>query len=148
MITALTWAVLFTIPALAVDGLSRVLQAEIFLLEAATIYLSLFTVWRVKKPVPEEIEAASRDELTGLASRAALMRAVHDAIAASTKRNNFIAVLFLDFDNFKRLNDTLGHAAGDRHHDRGFAPAEPNRAARRTLLRALEVMSLRFFFGT
>lgn len=54
------------------------------------------------------------DNLTGLANRS-LFREHWEKIAGHGKRNNEkIAVLFIDLDHFKRINDTLGHPAGDK----------------------------------
>jgi len=55
-------------------------------------------------------EAAHHDPLTGLANRRALAAALAD-LSASTGP---VGVVVLDLDGFKRVNDTLGHAAGDR----------------------------------
>jgi diguanylate cyclase (GGDEF)-like protein len=57
---------------------------------------------------------AFRDELTGLANRSYFMERLTDALARSQRKPSHVAVLFLDFDGFKRLNDTMGHPAGDQ----------------------------------
>ncbi|HEY3831795.1 MAG TPA: EAL domain-containing protein [Acidimicrobiia bacterium] len=54
-------------------------------------------------------EAGPRDPLTGLASRGALERSIDGHLAHGTR----LAVLLLDLDRFKEVNDTLGHLAGD-----------------------------------
>jgi diguanylate cyclase (GGDEF)-like protein len=53
------------------------------------------------------------DGLTGLANRALFSERLTQAVAGARKTNEKLAVLFLDLDRFKRVNDTLGHDAGD-----------------------------------
>ena len=57
--------------------------------------------------------AALHDPLTGLANRSLILDHLHLALARATRQGTLTAVLFLDLDQFKRVNDTLGHAAGD-----------------------------------
>jgi diguanylate cyclase (GGDEF)-like protein/PAS domain S-box-containing protein len=56
---------------------------------------------------------ARHDVLTGLANRAVFKDAVGEAIARTSRGDAAFAVLYLDLDQFKDVNDTLGHAAGD-----------------------------------
>ncbi len=63
-----------------------------------------------------EMEArrlALYDSLTGLANRELFMQQLRVEVANTVRRGDVSAVLFIDLDGFKRVNDTLGHAAGD-----------------------------------
>jgi len=58
--------------------------------------------------------AAEHDYLTGLPNRLLLSDRIGQAIAFAQRHNKWVAVLFLDMDGFKHINDSLGHAVGDR----------------------------------
>lgn len=53
------------------------------------------------------------DQLTGLPNRVSLLDRLQHALASSFRHRQFGALMFLDLDNFKTLNDTLGHDIGD-----------------------------------
>lgn len=64
------------------------------------------------------LDEASRvgrlDPLTGLANRTLLLDRFDSAIAHAKRHGNRVALLFLDLDAFKQINDRMGHAAGDQ----------------------------------
>ncbi len=57
---------------------------------------------------------AQQDTLTGLPNRVLLNQRLQQVIALAKREHQQVAVLFLDFDHFKRINDTLGHDTGDQ----------------------------------
>jgi len=63
--------------------------------------------------VQELHQRALRDPLTGLANRDLLLDRLALALKRAERHHTHVAVLFLDLDNFKLINDSLGHAAGD-----------------------------------
>ncbi|BAO44102.1 EAL domain-containing protein [Thiolapillus brandeum] len=59
-------------------------------------------------------QLAYTDELTGLASRAYFYKHVDDVIHAAQRRDERFALLYLDLDGFKDINDSMGHDTGDK----------------------------------
>jgi diguanylate cyclase (GGDEF)-like protein/PAS domain S-box-containing protein len=67
-----------------------------------------------RRQAEEEIRRmAYFDPLTGLANRTRLMDRLEQAIGSARRTHGQLALLFLDLDNFKTINDVLGHAGGD-----------------------------------
>jgi diguanylate cyclase (GGDEF)-like protein len=59
-------------------------------------------------------DAATHDFLTGLPNRRLLLDRLERALRVSRRQNTYLAVLFLDLDKFKLLNDNHSHDAGDK----------------------------------
>jgi diguanylate cyclase (GGDEF)-like protein len=57
---------------------------------------------------------AHYDSLTGLANRSQFRRRLEHALVRGARRNSNVALMMIDLDRFKAVNDTLGHQAGDR----------------------------------
>jgi len=58
-------------------------------------------------------QLAYYDEVTGLANRALFSERLDEAIVLAKHQDSAVAVLYIDVDDFKHVNDTLGHSAGD-----------------------------------
>jgi diguanylate cyclase (GGDEF)-like protein len=67
----------------------------------------------MRKAMTRARSFAMTDVLTGLANRAGIMLSLEDIITASKGSGSPFAILYLDVDNFKYVNDTRGHVAGD-----------------------------------
>jgi diguanylate cyclase (GGDEF)-like protein/PAS domain S-box-containing protein len=77
-------------------------------------YIASFTDIRAQKAAEERIRyIAHHDPLTGLPNRLHLQIGLEQAIATSRRKREQVAVIFIDMDRFKVINDTLGHTVGD-----------------------------------
>lgn len=103
-----------------VQGLDRAARAvsegqpvelpEVGFIEAEGVSQAL---QRAAQAMSEVQSAAYHDALTGLANRRLLMELATRQLASARRQQEPVALLALDLDNFKAVNDTHGHAAGD-----------------------------------
>lgn len=77
-------------------------------------YVALFTDISVMKTYQQQLERTAHfDALTGLPNRVLLADRLQQAMLQSHRRRRSLAVVFIDLDGFKAVNDTHGHSAGD-----------------------------------
>ena len=90
---------------------------EVILLVAALLFLLAIGLsrarWAIKQRNVELRYQARHDVLTGLPNRTLILERVERALARARIANTALAVMILDLDEFKAVNDTYGHAAGD-----------------------------------
>lgn len=92
-------------------------QGEIDFDEARGSALMLGTVQDITemKEAEDQIRyLAFYDNLTGLANRSLFREHWSKVVSHAQRKNSKVAIIFLDLDHFKRINDTMGHPAGDK----------------------------------
>ena len=81
----------------------------------ATLVSSFGFVFMAKERADHaNVRLASQDALTGAANRRALMQALERELGRATRQHTPLALLMLDLDHFKHVNDRYGHLAGDQ----------------------------------
>lgn len=92
---------------------TEVLQPDAMLLEIAESIGSQIGQFIVRRRTEAEKYTAMHDALTGLPSRLLFMERLQHALVQAQRHGRRLAVMFIDLDRFKLINDNLGHEAGD-----------------------------------
>ena len=95
-------------------GLALPLLIAVFGISLATLFGALVLIWSRGERMRELKRQASQDSLTGLKNRRRFEEELRAELARSHRYGEPGALLMLDVDRFKRVNDTVGHAGGDR----------------------------------
>jgi diguanylate cyclase (GGDEF)-like protein/PAS domain S-box-containing protein len=82
--------------------------------ELINYVLALSDISAIRRAEAELNHLAFHDSLTGLGNRNMLKNVLESELVRAQERSERVAVLFLDLDGFKLINDTMGHAAGDQ----------------------------------
>ncbi|BBZ43681.1 GGDEF domain-containing protein [Mycobacterium parmense] len=102
-----------TAAALRLSHQSDIPATSVFwLINFVTLSVSL-GFWGMSRGIRMYAQRSEEDDLTGLLNRRALSDAVALRLAHPPPGHAYLAVVMVDLDDFKRLNDTLGHSAGD-----------------------------------
>lgn len=88
---------------------------------ALCLVLAIAAVTRLSRAMREQAEfearlshQATHDELTGLPGRLLILEHIDEMLAASANTGESVAVMFIDLDQFKLVNDSMGHGMGDQ----------------------------------
>jgi diguanylate cyclase (GGDEF)-like protein len=109
----------FTVSALGLliyDHFSRLdpIALTLAMLTMLVAFARIALTFRDVHALAETRRQAMTDDLTSMPNRRHFLRRVHDGIIASRATGESLALLIVDLDHFKELNDTLGHDAGDQ----------------------------------
>ena len=82
-----------------------------FLQVVSLILAEIIDHWQLKEKIEH---LAAFDQLTGLPNRSLFHDRLNQAVAMANRTGKQTALMFIDLDHFKKINDTMGHAAGDQ----------------------------------
>jgi diguanylate cyclase (GGDEF)-like protein len=107
-------------PVAAIEALSAGYRRLIILAALFTLALAAVLATRVARPVAQIVGDVARlsrqaqtDGLTGLANRRLLAERLEDELLRAQRNGTSVSLVMADIDNFKQINDTLGHQTGD-----------------------------------
>lgn len=96
------------------DAIGSFDDADATVVQSLAPYLAVAIRQRIlRHTVERERFRAEHDALTGIANRTLLAKSLEEALAHSRRAGERVALLFLDLDGFKTINDRYGHDAGD-----------------------------------
>jgi diguanylate cyclase (GGDEF)-like protein len=95
-------------------GVSLPVLIAVVGISLAAFLAALVLIWSRSERMQELQRQASQDPLTGLKNRRRFEEDLHTELARARREGAESALLMLDLDNFKGVNDTLGHSIGDR----------------------------------
>jgi diguanylate cyclase (GGDEF)-like protein len=111
------WVLGFAMAGLALTAGALLLQVRKGNRTAVELRVEMAERRRAEQATREALEQmeyqAHHDSLTGLANRLMFDRSISEALVEAERSGHRVGLLYLDLDQFKKLNDTLGHGAGD-----------------------------------
>ena len=130
-------------PAAAMPGGAALVISALVLLLAAVVQRAQRELGRQAARIRGELESARQalvhqafhDALTALPNRAKVLAQLQELLPAAAREGQEVAVMFIDLDGFKSINDTLGHEAGDEFLCRVAAALSASVRARDTVAR-------------
>jgi diguanylate cyclase (GGDEF)-like protein len=108
------WASCYLIgPLIGLYGNEHLIQSEVWSLPKFMVAIGMLLAL-LEERLEHHKHLSLHDELTGLPNRRLLEDRLLQAIARADRDHNHVALLSIDLDRFKEINDTLGHLAGDQ----------------------------------